>query len=265
MEDNQEGHQTVYPVPGYDEIITRNQIDMLMKPGDLVIRNGDLALTEWGDLMLNDEYYHSFFKLVQEWRFNYPTLRIMFEAVFLSVTNIEKSNKNVENILRPPGRIFSQPMPAIDYDAYHKAIDQHGAIEVATGIYAGSVAMVLSKSLLAFKSNISANEDEWRKSAPLFNGCSVGQILEASANNVRHNDEWAKSRPPTSQQLRSIHVLATALNEPMSPNGSGHRLARDICPETLQLICNGNFEKLEKMIFMFAKNMMIQRQTRLSK
>lgn len=31
-----------------------------MVPGDLTLRNGDIAVTRWGDLKLNDEDYSSF-------------------------------------------------------------------------------------------------------------------------------------------------------------------------------------------------------------
>lgn len=101
------------------------------------------------------------------------------------------------------------------------------------------------------------------KSAPLFDGCSVGQIVEASANNVRHSEEWAKVRHPNERQMASIKVLAAALNEPVAADTGGHKFGREICPETLYLLSAGAFQRFESTIFMFAKNMMAERQRRI--
>ncbi|MDE2229789.1 MAG: hypothetical protein KGL11_12220, partial [Alphaproteobacteria bacterium] len=88
------------------------------------------------------------------------------------------------------------------------------------------------------------------------------QVLEASANNVRHNDEWAKTRPPTRKQLGSIRVLAAALDEPIAADGKGHRLAREVCPEILQVVSGGDFTRLESAVFTFAKSLLSGRQRR---
>ena len=42
--------QELASVPAYDDLVERNRIEILQKPGDLVLRNGDLAITRWGDL-----------------------------------------------------------------------------------------------------------------------------------------------------------------------------------------------------------------------
>ena len=113
--------------------------------------------------------------------------------------------------------------------------------------------MVISRLWLAFRDDLSATDQEWTQIAPKVNGCSVGQIIEAAANNYRHNDEWLKSsRKPTKQQLRSIRVLATALGETIAPDGARHGLSRDICPEILNLLSGGDFDRLAASMFAFA-------------
>jgi hypothetical protein len=251
-------------VPGYDEIVARNTIEILQKSGDLVVRNGDIALTRWGDFMLIDEDYSAFFKLVQTWRYNFPTLRVLFESSVDRAQHRKELEMGLEELFAQAAQKSPHPLFGLDYDAYHRTNDAMGAAEVARGVYAGTVAVVLSNMLQSFRTNIVATQDEWKKSAPLYDGCSVGQILEASANNVRHAEEWQATRPPDKRQLSSIQVLATVLGEPLDPaDGSRHRLAREVSPETLQLLSGGDLMQLEAVVFQFAQNMLQQRQRRL--
>lgn len=251
-------------VPAHALAVDRNKIDLLQKPGDLVMRNGDMAVTQWGDLMLNDEDYSAFFKLVQTWRFNFPTLKILFDASIYIAHHRRKLEIELEGLFAQAATTSRHPMQNLDYDAYHRTNDATDAAEVARGVYAGSIAIVLINMLQSFRVNIAATQDEWKKAAPLFDGYSVGQILEASANNVRHAEEWQTTRPPTRQQMNSIQVLSAVLHEPLEPtDGSRHRFSREICPETLQLISDGDFRKLEANLFSFANAMFQQRRGRL--
>lgn len=251
-------------VPAYDAVVERNKIEILQKPGDLTIRDGDIAVTRWGDLMLNDDDYSAFFKLVQTWRFNFPTIKVLFDASIDIAQHRRDLEAELEGLFTQAAMKSRHPMHSLDYDAYHRTNDATGAAEVARGVYAGSIAIALNNMLQSFRINIVATQDEWKKAAPLFDGCSVGQILEASANNVRHAEEWQTTRPPTRQQMNSIQVLSAVFREPLDPpDGSRHRFSREVCPETLQLISNGDFQQLETNLFSFANAMLKQRQRRL--
>ena len=257
--------QEISSVPAYDVVVERNQISILLQPGDLTVRGGDIALTKWGDLMLKDEDYSAFVRLVQGWRFNYPTLKVMFETVFGTFEEQQRLIQEGGNSFPQPTDKHPHPLfnPAMNAAAFNRAMDEHGAAEVAQGTYAGAIVVVISKALQSFKDNVVATQNEWETSGPLFGNCSVGQILVAAANNVRHNDEWAKTRPPNVQQLTSIKVLAAALKEKIAADGSGHKFAREICPEILKLLSEGDLARLESQIFVFANDLLMRRQKRL--
>jgi hypothetical protein len=247
----------------YNEVIDRYCINILKSPGDLVIKDGDLALTKSGDLMLKNAEYSAMFRLVQGWRFNTPTLQTLFEQVFATRRRRKELDDELNGVFA--GHVFDpkavapfMPDPA-RVERYHELNDEIAANEIGASACAGAVVLVLSGLLQSFKDDMDATKDDWEKSAPLIEGCSIGMILTASANNFRHNDEWLKTRPPKAQQLSFIRVLAAAFCEPIAPEGADHRFSRDICPETLDLLSGGDFERLAENLFAFVNNMVKRR------
>jgi hypothetical protein len=225
--------------PQYREIIERYNIDYLKTTGDLVAKNGNIAITKRGDLMLNSDEYSALATLVGYWRFNEPYLRTLFALALTTKGRLESLIKTRDD--------------SLDRFVNHERNDEISANAIGTSSYAGAIVMVLSRLLLAFKDDLNATDQEWTQSGPKIEGCSIGAIIEAAANNFRHNDEWLKHAPkPTPQQLRSIRVLATALREPIAQDGSHHGLSRDICPEVLALLSDGDFERLASNHFAFA-------------
>ncbi len=228
----------------YEQVVERYELDILKEPGDLVLKDGDIALTKGGlDLMLNSPEYHAMFRRVQAWRYNAPTLQSLFDLVF----SIKLLREALDNQMRTTALA-----PIANY---HQLNDEIRARESAYFVYAGSVVLALNGMLAACKDDMDATDDDWDACPPLIHGCSVGAILRASANNFRHNDEWAKTRSPKPNQLTSIRVLSTAFREPIMPDGSDHRFSRDICPETLELLGSSSFDTLSSHVFTFAHNM----------
>lgn len=241
-------------VPGYDEIVDRFSLDVLQQPGDLVLVDGDLALTRSGDLMLNSVEYSALFRVAQEWRYNTPTMHYLFDTAF----NMQHRKQEIENAIncvfdqKYDPRISSLSPDPASVAKYHELNDEKDALKISALACSSTIVMILSRTLLAMQDDMQATKDQWETSGNLIHGHSVGTILWAAANNFRHNDEWFKTRPPTPQQLKSIKVLADALQEPIAENGEGHRLYRDICHEILELLSNGDFNKLAMFVLGFA-------------
>ncbi|MGF6985222.1 hypothetical protein QFZ99_004699 [Paraburkholderia atlantica] len=250
-------------VPSYDDVVDRNEITLLMTPGDLAVVNGDLALTRRGDLMLTSPEYHAFFRLVNWWRFNFPVLSVMFDAVFPLVDAATRVDQALEEQFAIAAKKSPHPMTSLDYDAYHRLNDERGAIDTARGVYAGAIVVAVSNALQSFRADIEGVQHEWDAAVPRFEGCSFGQVVVASANNVRHADEWQTARPPTARQLQSMRVLSAVLNEPLDPaDGSRHSFGREVSPEVLQAICAGKIAQLEEHFFDFAKDLLLRRKQR---
>ncbi|QIN60302.1 hypothetical protein SBC1_02770 [Caballeronia sp. SBC1] len=251
-----EQHLPTAAVPEYNEVIDRNDISFLQTPGDWKIVDGDLATTRRGDIMVNSPEYSALFRLVNWWRFNYPVMHVMFHAVFPSAADRERLEGELETLFKDASKKSPHPMNSSDYDEFHRINDAMGAEEVARGVYAGAIVIAMSNALQSLRADLEATSAEWDEAVPRYGSCSFGQVIVASANNVRHADEWATTAAPTRQQLLSMRVLSLALDEPLyPPNGSQHRFGREVSPEILQVICNGDMAALERAFFAFAKDM----------
>ena len=252
----------ISPVPGYRDIVDRNQITLLKKPVDLALRNGDLALTKWGDIMLGDEDHSAYFRFVQEWRYNYPTQKVLFDAVFDDGWKAKIEDRRAAIIKQDVDDTLKGLPFDRDKSEWYEVNDRAGSNEVAKGLYAGTVVIFLSRSLMGFRANIAATDAEWSSALPVFSGHSIGQVLRASSNNIRHRDEWQTERPPSALHLKSMRVLADVLDEPIDGNGQHHRFGREVSPETLKVVSDGDFQKLEENVFAFASELLRLRQRR---
>lgn len=250
-------------LPSYDEIVDRNAIKLLQSPGDLTLRSGDIAVTRRGDLMLDSEDYSAFVRLVQLWRHNFPTLLTLFNAAFQALENREVAKRELDLLGSHKWEPANGPLGGLDISAYHANLERIDAEKGAHGIYAGTITLVLNRALASFKADISATLDEWQRAGTQIKGHSVGAVLEAASNNMRHADEWeTAATAPTQQQLKSVHILSAVLDEPIPANGSIRRFARDISPEILDILCARDFLRLERTVFDFANALLALRQKR---
>jgi hypothetical protein len=245
------------PLP-FREVVDRYGLEILQSPGDLALKNGDLALTKSGDLMLNNAEYSAMFRLVRGWRFNAPTLLMLFARVF-SVKDRRRELDARLNTVLANGAFdpkAANRLPTTESVEQFQALrDEIAANEVGASACAGAVVLVLNGLLQSFRDDMEATRDDWDKSEPLIGGCSVGMILTASANNFRHLDEWMKTSIPKPQQLASIRVLATAFGKSIASDGAGHPFRCEVSAEVLELLSGGNFESLARNFFAYANNM----------
>ena len=96
---------------------------------------------------------------------------------------------------------------------------------------------------------------EWFTSQATFAGHSFGVVLDAAAANFRHHDEWARTEPPSEQQLRSITVMGDVLGKTIASDGTRHPFRGNACPEILLALSGGSFEMLNEHLFAFARNL----------
>jgi hypothetical protein len=212
-------------VPSYDEILSKHNLCLLQNGVDLVLENGDLALTRWGDLRMGSIAQNGLMRFVQHWRFNEPSFhRLFMEALSrrkLLVAHREQAGRPV-------------------------------VIDLAT--------FNLAAYKAAVRPDMSSDEEvEWNQSTPMLQGYSFGQIIVAAANGVRHVDEWEAAQAPTEKQRASMQVLESALRK----EGMSRFHVRDLPAEALDILSDGgNFERLAASMFDFAHNVAVRRDTR---
>jgi len=252
----------VHSVPSYDELVARNGITILQAPGDLTIRDGDIAMTRWGDLMLNDETYSAVVRFVQFWRYNFPTLRTLFDMVVTSQAEEEQAQSEMDSL----GSTAWQPdkglLGGLDLAALHAINERIGAIQESRGVLAGTIILVIGRAAATLRNDLGATMDEWRAVGPLMHGRSVGEAFEAAGNNFRHADEWLVAKTPNNQQLKSVSVLSDILQEPLPANGSIRTFARDISVDILDALSHRDFVKLETAVFAFINGLIARVQSR---
>jgi hypothetical protein len=119
--------------------------------------------------MLNSEEYSTLFTLVQYWRFNEPGLRTLFDLASSTKRRNETLTKEKDG--------------SWDQFISHERNDEISATAIGSASCAGAIIVVLSRLLLAFKDDLDATNQEWTQSGPQIEGCSVGSIIDAAANN----------------------------------------------------------------------------------
>jgi len=253
--------------PAYNALVADYGLEILKTPGDLSIESGDFALTKDGDLKMGDDVYNGLFRLVQAWRFNSPHLQFLFDMLtFMRAHRTfldDKMNKAAEaRASRFDIASFLNPDP-VWHTEFWGITDEQGVAEFGGSTYGGCLILLLASSLSRFKDDIDATTEDWTKAAPLFGGCSLGQVLVAAANGFRHEDEWAKTRASTpnqahlqKKQIASQKIIEAALQGrvPYIPRTPGRSA------EVLDLISQGGkFDRLSANFFSFAHNVALRR------
>lgn len=253
-----------YAVPQYDAVVERNAITVLLTPGDLTIRDGDIAMTRWGDLMLNDETYSALVRFVQFWRYNYPTLRTLFDIVILSHEEEERATAELNGLGSVQWEPGHGPLGNLDVTAFHALNERIGAIAESRGIYAGTVMLVVGRALATLRGDLGAKMDDWREAGPKLNGRSMGELFDASGNNVRHADEWRVASPPDARQMKSVRILADVLQRPVPDGASIRSFAGDVSVDVMDVLAGRDFMRLEEQVFAFANDLVARIRARLT-
>lgn len=241
--------------PRYDEFAKRYGGEILLEIGDLQLVDGDLAMTRDFDLMLGDKPYDAMRRLLEDWRWKAPHLKMLFHLSDLMVVRegevherLERAENEVRSGEYKPFMVSASP---VFQKAWQAHFDETASAQSGRDVYPTSIVLQGSYALGRFRDDISCNGSDWKTCGPLFGGRSVGEILTASANGARHQDEWFKSHRPDPRQSASMQVLTDALGEhshDISPVYSAGR-----CEEVLALIGQSRgFDGFTESMFKFA-------------
>lgn len=245
------------PAPSYEEVITKFNLEILQSPGDLVVENGDIALTKSGDLMLNNVHYSAMRRFASAWRFNAPMLEALFELKIAVSSRSKDLKENLNQVFEDPKDLHLRSSHSSTALSRRLALNEEIAANVlGSESCAGAILLNLNGLLLALRDDINATRDSWENSGPLIYGHSVGAILVPVSNYFRHWDEWRKTRPPSSRQAASMEVLNAVLDS-AGLKKSNHQLlgVEGICTKILDVLSEGDFETLSARVFAFANGL----------
>jgi hypothetical protein len=138
---------------------------------------------------------------------------------------------------------------AEDFWDLQQAIGQN---ESGPGNGAGAIAVALNNLLRREWVDL-GRPHTWETAGEKIRGHSFGRVMEATANNFRHADEWARHPLPNAQQLDSIRVIADVLGARIAPDGARHPFRGNVCPKLLLVVSGGSFEGLADRTFHFAR------------
>ncbi len=243
-------------VRNYEDVVKTYKIAILEQPADWSVDDRDHARTSDGDIKLGDSVYSALSRLVRLWCYNETHFRYLFEAAREMIGRHSQLADEIDDIAnKRAGELAANPMVSIDEfaKALHAHADSEGLVYFGANTYAGCLMVALGNALQRFKSDLDVGP-AWETAGPTFGGYSVGSIVVAAANGYRHENEWAIQLASTGKlkehQKPSHNVIAGALAGSSIAEISG--VAR--IPEIVQLLSNGDFERLTLNVFDFAKN-----------
>lgn len=241
--------------PTYMEFSERYGGEILKEPGDLQLVDGDLAMTRDLDFMLGDKAYDAMRRLLDDWRHKAPHIQLLFVLAQLMVKREQEAGERLDvaekEALSGPYKPFRLSQSPEFMQAWNTSFLEQEAAQAGRDVYPGCIVLMGSYALTRFRDDIVCSHDVWKTTGPTFGGRSIGEILIASANGVRHQDEWFKTHSPTKQQLASIEVLRDALGEQPPHNTLAYSAGR--CEEVIALLDQGcGYDGFTKTMFSYA-------------
>jgi hypothetical protein len=233
--------------PNYLDVVSAYDLDVAESDWR-IDETGDLDMTLDGHPNFGDDRANAMHRLIQRWCFNAPILNVLFSLAAHS--NATTLRLDAERQVIAP-LVFHNPQ---SMERYRDIDNEMVAHTFGGSACAGAVMVVLNNDLMRYRDDLKPPVDKWQSSSPQIEGRSLGSIITAAAANFRHHDEWARTNPPTDQQLVSIRVIADVLKQPIAMNGNRHPFRDNVCPDLLEAISEGNFEILSQRFFAFAKD-----------
>lgn len=227
------------------------------EPGDWAIEDGNLARTNDGDIRNGSIRFSALSRLVTLWSHNETHLKYLFEAADEMIRTHGGLGDELDRIdsEHRSGFDAAERFTGDAWERFAEAVRTHteneGVVFFGANTYAGSLLIALSNAVQRFKKDIGGSPI-WDTAGPTFGNCSVGRILIAAGNGYRHEEEWAAQLASAGklmpQQSASFNIIEQALvGYPKSEISGPARV-----PEILQLLGNGDFDRLARHIFEFA-------------
>jgi hypothetical protein len=239
----------------YESIATRHGLSEVLAGGDWqVTARGDIATTSDGNPKFGNDRCNATHRLVVRWCFNTRVLETLLDLV--AVDNLRKQTAEAEREA-VAGVAFANEFPSPELiKKFHALGEEVGTGEFGGAACAGAIMVVLNNLLQRYKADLSGANPKWEGIGPQFNGYSLGEVIDAAANNFRHHDEWARTLKPDSRQRKSIAVIEAVLNStPLSP-ALGVPWRRNACADLIAVVGGSDFATLEQRFFEFVKAML---------
>jgi hypothetical protein len=235
----------------YEVVVTKHDLSGILAGGDLqVTASGDIAVTADGDLKFGNDRCNAMHRLVQRWCFNAHVLETLFALVIEEGQRKQEAEREREVVV---GIAFTEPGMTKNF---HALGDEIGAGEYGGAACAGAIMVVLNNLLQRYKTDVSGVTTEWEGVGQKFSGRSLGEVVEAAANNFRHHDEWARARKPNTRQKKSIDVIEAVLNYGVTSPVLVVPWRRNACADLIAVIGGSDFATLEGRLFAFTKAML---------
>jgi len=233
---------------GFDLTLSRFGLEQLKNRLDLQLtKTGDIAVTRDGDLQLGNTQANALFRFVERWRHSESTIAELFGPLVRADRTLEELSGARE---RGEGPSLSQTP-----QAYHDVTEAIVESQLISSTLAGSISVILNNLLQRLKLDLNASSDEWRLSAPLVMGFSVGEVFAAAAANFRHYDEWAATKVPDAKQMTSMKVLCGLLDVPVRTTHGFPTIRSNVCGKVLMLVSRGSIDTLHETTFDYAKSL----------
>jgi len=238
------------PLPDYEQTIRRFGLEKIRSEIDLTLdEKGNIAQGRDQSLKVGDTKTNALFVFVESWRQIDSTVSTLFES-------IRTASKQLHD-LETARQCGNGASISIDPRAYHAETDSILECHSICSVLAGSIFVVLSNLLLRLRGDLGIKKESelWKKSGTMIKTHSFGEIIEASANNFRHYDEWASAKKLTDQQRLSMEVLCDVLDLPLMGKDSYATIRKNVCDQILLRISEGSVDELHQRMFDFAKKL----------
>jgi hypothetical protein len=233
-------------IPDYLETLSRFGLQRLNsgEADSILDAAGNIAVTRDGDFQVGGAAVNAMFRLVERWRVIDQATR----ALFLQI-------KNAESLASAMTADTAGQLTLGKVKLYLETQEQVAAVKEMVASFAGTVFVTLNNTLQRFREDIGINESDakWTSSGRLIQEHSIGEIASAASAKFRHYDEWAATSTPTTQQLRSMRVIAKVLGYDATDQRGHPTLRANVCDRMLAPVCGGSPDSLTERMFEYCK------------